>query len=282
MTAPASVVYVAYGVDRLDLDWIPAETPVFVVHNDHRLPAQTGRPGVIDLGDGTNLGFGAAINTALSHIQTPRVVLCNPDTRLEPDHFAALVDAAETELVTIPLVEENGVPNSVVNSYWNPPAFFFTARCLGRFAPRGGALRRVVAPLLGGWGRNHTSSLAQHAGSWPLSERWASAAVLSLPTEVLRSVGGFDDSFFLYYEDTDLQQPLARADSTLRLRLADVAPGIHLVGGSAHDEIGGAAEVARHRRVSARTYASRQGGLAWRIAAALVGSHRPATVQVDA
>lgn len=277
MNAAATVVYVAYGVESLDLEWIPADIPVVVVHNDIRLPLQAHRrPGLTDLGDGTNVGFGAAINLALPRVATPRVILCNPDTRLGPEHFGALVDAPDDELVTVPLVDSDGIPNSVVNGYWNAPAFLATALRLGRFAPRHGRVRRIVGPLLGRWGRGHVESLGPQPGTWPLSTRWASGAVLSIPTEALRAVGGFDDRYFLYYEDTDLQQRLAASNPSLRLRLADVSPAVHEVGGSIDrsgrgSAAGPAREVERIRRRSARRYADRQPGLGWRLAGAVVG-----------
>lgn len=270
----ATVIYVAYGVKTLDLAWLPDDVPVILVHNDDQLDRSLlSDARVVHLGDGSNIGFGAAVNLALPVVETPRVILSNPDTSLCPDHFAALVDADPRELVTIPLIEESGTANSVVNPYWNVVSFVATAHRLGRLVPRGGRARRFVAPLLGAWGRGHVESLDSRTGSWPLSQRWASAAVLSVPTDALRAVDGFDDGYFLYYEDTDLQQRLAAHDETLSIRLADVAPGVHSVGGSVDSAAAdGQAAVARIRQSSARRYADRQEGPAWRIAARLVGA----------
>ena len=105
------------------------------------------------------------------------------------------------------------------------------------------------------------------AGTWSLTERWATAAVLALPLVEVRAVGGFDDAYFLYYEDADLQQRLAARFPHLRLRLLDGRPGVHEVGGSATGE---RSAVARHRRAAAVVYARRQSGLRWRLAALVV------------
>ena len=267
-TEPAAltVVYVAYGVDHLDLDWIPSETSVVIVHNDEQLQARH-RPGTSSIHPGANLGFGAGVNRALDLVTTPRVVLCNPDTRLEPSHFAALAGAPPDDLAAIPLVEGDGTPNSVINRYWHPVAFAFTALRLGRFAPRGSVRRSLLTRLLGRWGRSHRDSLDHVAGSWSLGERWATAAVLAAPTEALRAIGGFDDDYFLYYEEVDLQQRLARRFPAMRVHLLDAEPAIHDVGGSDLDP---ASPVARHRLDAALIYAHRQDGPAWAMARAFV------------
>ncbi|MEM9132215.1 MAG: hypothetical protein AAF962_12830 [Actinomycetota bacterium] len=263
-----TVVYVAYGVDRLQLDWIPAGTPVIVVCNDDRLTPPE-RPGLVVIDPGTNLGFGAAVNRALDRVDTPRILLCNPDTDLDREHFDALATSPTGELVALPLVEMDGTANSVINGYWGPVAFVATALRLGRFAPRDGLVRRLLTPLLGRWGRAHRASLDNEAGTWPLAERWATAAVLALPVAEVRAVGGFDDAYFLYYEDADLQQRLAARFPHLRLRLLDSTPGVHEVGGSATGE---RSAVARHRRAAAVVYARRQPGVRWRLAALAVAA----------
>lgn len=266
----ATVITVAYGVEDIDLAWVPDDGVIIVVHNDELLPrGAIAHPRVTHLHPGCNLGFGAAVNLALDLVVSDRVILCNPDTALSPEHWSALVDARSDEVVTIAQDGADGTPTSVVNGYWNPLAFTGTALRLGRVAPRGGRVRRCLAPLLGSWGRQHNESLQPVSNSWPLSARWGTGAVLSLPTDAIRSVGGFDDEFFLYYEDVDLQQRMANADPALRLRLADVPPAIHRVGGSAGEH--GRRHVERLRRQSAARYARRQNGPGWALAGHLIG-----------
>ncbi len=266
----ATAVYVAFGVTTLDLAWIPDEVSVLIVHNDDLLPETDAvHPGAVHIRPGCNVGFGAGVNLALDQVDTDRVVLCNPDTVLAPHHWVALVAAGPDEVVTLGLTSADGVANSVVNRYWNLPAFVGTALRLGRFVPRHGSMRRVIAGLLGSWGAGHSESLAAQAGDWPLGERWGSGAVLSLPTVAVRAVGGFDEGYFLYYEDADLQQRMAAHDLTLRIRLADVPAGEHAVGGSVGTTSN--REVARIRRRSAARYAQRQPGSAWHLTGRLVG-----------
>ncbi len=269
----STVLVVAYGIDALDLSWVPSDTEVIIVHNDDRLDlGACEHPSSRHLWPGRNVGFGAGMNLALAEVTSERVLLCNPDTRLDPCHFEALDSADGSTIVAIPLLEEDGAPNAVVSPYWTVLAFVATAYRLGRFAPRGGRLRSIVARLLGRYGAGHVEALGQTSGRWSLQERWVSGAVLSMPTDALRVVGGFDESYFLYFEDADLQQRLAVARPDIEIELKDIRPAVHLVGGS--DNGSRSDVVARHRRASARTYASRQTGAGWRVAetALAVGS----------
>lgn len=267
----STVVIVAFGVEELSLDWIPAEARVVVVHNDDRLSdAACVHPNVVHVRPGTNLGFGAGVNLGLLDVETERVILCNPDTALHRAHFDALDSGDDRTIVTVPLIEADGTPNAVVSPYWSVPAFLATVFRLGRFAPRGGRLRSVASRLLVG-GAGHDEALRHEAGRWPLSERWVTGALVSLPMRAMRAVGGFDETFFLYYEDADLQQRIARVVPDMHVELRCVEPGVHLVGGCAIDGETRAL-VADHRRVSARTYAGRQDGLTWRLTEAVIGA----------
>ena len=69
----ATVVVVAYGVNALLLDWVPATVPVVVVHNDDLLTVSSvDHPAVTHLFPGTNVGFGAGVNAALERVTTSR------------------------------------------------------------------------------------------------------------------------------------------------------------------------------------------------------------------
>lgn len=272
LTRGSTVLVVAYGITELDLGWVPGDQSAIVVHNDDQLRGDSvAHPRVRHVRPGANVGFGAGMNLALAEVTTDRVILCNPDTALRRAHFDAL-DAfgADPVIATVPLLEADGTPNAVVNPYWSVPAFLATAYRLGRFAPRGGRARAAASRLLGRNGTAHLDALAQGRGEWSIHDRWVSGAVFSMPTAELRSVGGFDEDYFLYFEDADLHQRLGAAYPDLMVRMVDIDPARHFVGGS--DSAGGSAVVARHRFRSARTYASRQPGVAWRVAErALVG-----------
>ena len=171
-------------------------------------------------------------------------------------------------------VDAEGRPTSVVNRYPTPAAALLTALRAGRIAPRGSRRRRWLAHLLGRWGRVHAGSLHSSfsVGSgndrhFQLSECWPSASLVSIDTVFLKSVGGFDESYFLYWEDVDLARRLAAAASESTVRMVATPPVVHLVGGSVSDA---ATHIAvRHQRWrSAHRYAASQPGARWRLVTA--------------
>jgi GT2 family glycosyltransferase len=261
----ATVVFVCYGAPRIDHGWIPPQSPIVVVHNDRLTDPAELPPESTHLFPPSNLGFGGAINLALAHIATDRVILCNPDVTLRPNHFAQLAEAAPQEVVTVPLLDSTSRPTSVVNRYPTPASALLSAWRVGRFAPRGGGVRAVLGRFLGPWGREHVGLTNAAAGNWPLQTHWVSAAVLSLATVRLREVGGFSDKYFMYMEDVDLCHRLARAFPGMTCRvLAD--PGRHAVGGSERGWTG-RVRVQHLRARSSLTYARSMSGYSWSVAA---------------
>lgn len=252
------MVYVAYGVDHLDLTTVPAGTPVVVVHNDDRLQPT---PGTTDVRGHGNVGFAAGANLGLAQVTTPRVVFCNPDTALAPEHWEALLAGAPDEVVSVPMVDGDGRPASVVNAYPTPLALVLTGYRAGRLAARGSLGRTALQRLLGRWGSAHATSSGP--GTRSLQEAWCSGALFSVDAERVRAVRGFDDGYFLYFEDADLCRRLARAFPAMTVRTAGTEPALHTVGGSAHDR----RVVDRHFVDSAIRYASsNRDGWRWRAA----------------
>ncbi len=139
----------------------------------HKIPAAK------ILRNASNMGFGAANNRALQECSTPYALLLNPDCLLESASVDKLLAFAE--------------------------AFPSAA---------------IIAPHL--YRRNHALELSYR---WPAT-RWSSdgpaaegpccvgfvsGAVMLLNMTVMRDVGFFDETFFLYYEDEDLCQRVFEA-----------------------------------------------------------------------
>jgi hypothetical protein len=110
-----------------------------------------------------------------------------------------------------------------------------------------------------------------------MTERWVSGAVFSVDCAWLRSVDGFDERYFLYYEDVDLCRRLARSSPTARSVVADVDAGTHTVGASAEPARGVGTPTEARRLASAVRYAESESGTMWRITAWLL-RHRQARV----
>lgn len=281
-TAETTVVVVAYGNRSLDLSWVPRETPVVLVHNDESVTEiSCGAAFLTHVRPGRNLGFGSGVNTALAHVQTPRVLLANPDTQLTPEHWALLDCGEADDVVTVPQHDDQGRPNSVVNPYPSPAALLAQAWRLGRWLPRGTRRRVLLARLLGRQGAAHIELLTPGTARetervLPLREYWVSGSLLSLDADRLRAVGGFSDEFFLYYEDVDVCARLASRFPQMRIRLRSGAgSALHTVGASV--PTAGARKVSGIRRRSARSYAGGRQGTAWSACGAVLAVTAPAT-----
>lgn len=277
MTPSLTAVIVVYGVDELDLRALPPETPVVLVHNDDQLSDDRILPAPIHSiehvrGHG-NVGFGPGANLGMDLVRSERVVFCNPDASLCPEHWEAIANASSTEVVSVPMIDGDGRPASVVNAYPTPFSLLLTGFHVGRLAGRGTRTRAALVRVLGRWGRMHSRSA--RPGQRPLSEGWCSGAIFSVDAERFRSVGGFDEQYFLYFEDVDLCRRLADRYPEMTVRVASVAPAHHAVGGSARDAAGRIA-AERHMVKSAITFAlssalrNDDSALAWRVTTALL------------
>ena len=181
------------------LDSVPASTSrdVSIVIADNgteheRVRAAAARHGAHVVGDGTNLGYGRGANLAASGLTEDWVVVANPDIVWRPGSLDALIDA----------------------SLADPTAGCLGPRLLGSDGsvyPSGRALPTLVkgtghALLTRVWPSNHFSA-AYHdqAGSDRLREvGWLSGACLLLPRAVWLRLGGFDETYFMFFEDVDL------------------------------------------------------------------------------
>jgi N-acetylglucosaminyl-diphospho-decaprenol L-rhamnosyltransferase len=275
MTRPPSVtvIVVAYRTSHLDLGWVPEHVPVVVVRNDATPLGFGGRTTPVTVLDGpANVGYGAAVNRALSAVRTQRVVLCNPDVALRPYHWEALATGGPDQLRTIPLQRTNGSPTAVVEPYPRPRDVVWKTLANGTCLPS--ALPAGVRRVLGRWMR------AQHGatgplvtpwsqvtppGSHPLRERWVCGAVWSVDRARVSEVGGFDPAFFLYFEDVELCRRLADRWPTMTAVVADVPCGVHQVGGTARTRAD-RLMVRRSWRRSAVRYAAGRTGWRWRVA----------------
>lgn len=142
---------------------------------------------------GSNLGFGGAANLGLSKSSGDFVVVSNADIIPPPDTLAALVAAAEktpSAGMVGPVFRDDG------NHYHDhlPSSATLLLRIgFGRFG------RKSISPPLPG----EIARVEQPAGACFLMRR-----------DVWNSVGGFDDSFFLWYEDVDLARRLIDSGHT--------------------------------------------------------------------
>jgi GT2 family glycosyltransferase len=141
----------------------------------------------------TNTGFAGAAQAGLEAVTSRYVTFLNNDAKAEPDWLAALVDELET----------------------SPTIAATTSRILltanGRVNNAGGALGR--------WGVGYDRGYGEPDGppyDKPVDVAAFCGAAAALRADVARRVGGFEQAFFLYYEDTDLSWRLGTAGYRIR------------------------------------------------------------------
>lgn len=144
---------------------------------------RAGLPGVNPLSAGSNRGFGAACNLALSRVTTPYTLFLNPDARIDRVSLGMLEDRLRSEASTAavqPLIRAWGWP--------------------GVTASRGIG----ITPFYEGFDLGFMRFEPWAGGGAPFRTSGVTAAVSLWRTEVLRSLEGFDPGIFMYFEDVDL------------------------------------------------------------------------------
>ncbi|MEM9251704.1 MAG: glycosyltransferase family 2 protein [Planctomycetota bacterium] len=167
-------------------------------------------PGVRIVDNDANHGFGGGNNRAAAAARGKYVLLLNPDTRIEPDALAELWHAAEARpgvggVGGITLHEDGSIEASCAQPGPTYRVALLNAIGLGRYC------RSVI-----------------EIPDAPVRARVLSGAFMMLPRELWNELGGFDESYFLYNEETDLC--LRVAEHGRELWLIPSARLVHLVG----------------------------------------------------
>jgi len=148
-----------------------------------------------------NAGYGAGVTAAVAALerQATYLVVSNPDIVVEPDCLALLLSAAER------LPDAGALGPRILD---DDGGTYPSARSLPSLRTGVGhaALGRV-------WPTNpwSTSYKAERELDRERDAGWLSGAFLLLRRSAFDEVGGFDDSYFMYFEDVDLGQRLGRA-----------------------------------------------------------------------
>ncbi|MEH3146771.1 MAG: glycosyltransferase family 2 protein [Methylobacterium frigidaeris] len=169
---------------------------VIVVDNDSAddsladLPAS--RHHLVILRNRENLGFGRACNQGAATGTAPVILFLNPDTRVEPDSLgialAALASDARIGVVGARLLAADGTIQRSCAREPRPASLLWQAVSLDRVLPR------LFPP--------HFMREWDHASSRGVDQ--VMGAFLMIGRPLFDSLGGFDEDFFVYYEDVDL------------------------------------------------------------------------------
>ena len=170
---------------------------------------------------GANAGYAAAINLGVrSRLQRGAVLVLNPDVRLTPGAAGALLAALDEPDVGIAAPRVEDEDGALQLSLRRAPT---VARALGE-AVLGGRL----AGRFPCCGEMVTDRRVYQSDT---DADWATGAALAIAPRCLDAVGDWDESFFLYSEETDYA--LRAGDAGLRLRYVAGAVVTH-IGGDAH------------------------------------------------
>ena len=162
-----------------------------------------------------NHGFAGGYNLALEQIQTPYTILLNSDVAPRRGWDRTLFEFMEAN----PGV---GACQPKILSWHNPEKFEYAGAS-------GGFLDRNGYPFCRG---RIFSTLETDCGQYndPIRCDWATGAALMVRTELYRSVGGLDESFFAHMEEIDLCWRIRLAGK--QIAVVPAAEVEHLGGGS--------------------------------------------------
>ena len=144
-----------------------------------------------------NGGFGSAVNDGAERATHPWLLILNSDVRLEPHTVRRLLDAAPDGALIGPAVRTAGHVEQTARTF---PTTGHVA--LGRVR----ILQRFHRST---WFLGAIGVDVRAAPGKLSSVDWLAGVAMLLPTRIFRDVGGFDTSFFMYCEETDLQRRLA-------------------------------------------------------------------------
>lgn len=245
---PVRVVTVYYNSGRAlprFLETINAATtrPLEIVVVDNASPTTPSvAEGVRVVRSDANLGYGGGVNLGAADSESEWLLVANPDLVWEPDSLDTLIDHAERwpkgGVFGPMLLEPDGSPY--------PSARRFPTVITGV----GHALLSRI------WPSNPWSRRYRNEGTDPLADRqtdWLSGACLLIRRSAFDEVGGFDESYFMFFEDVDLCWRLAELGYT-----SHFVPQSQVRHDQGHSWRSQPAEMIRAHHASAYRYVSRR------------------------
>ncbi|MGC1851826.1 MAG: glycosyltransferase family 2 protein, partial [Solirubrobacterales bacterium] len=138
-----------------------------------------------------NVGFAAAVNLAAARTTAAEIMVLNADTALEPGCLGTLLDALGADPAL------GGVQPRILQFEDDPGALRSVESA--RLYSAGQALTRD--------GRAYELGMGEAQGSWSGERRevfGVCGAACLLRRELFAELGGYDESYFAFYEDVDL------------------------------------------------------------------------------
>lgn len=175
---------------------------------------------ILVIGNSVNVGFGAACNLGCQQGSAPFVLFMNPDAEANnialEDALAFLLSeqGGNVGIVGVPLLDSNGRVSPTCYRFPTPALFFFESIGLHRI-PRFKRYSRLMRE----WGHDENKVVDQVIGAFFLVRR-----------ELFDFLGGFDERFFVYFEEVDFS--LRAKQSGWKTFFLSTVAAKHTAGGS--------------------------------------------------
>ena len=141
----------------------------------------------------SNLGFSKANNLAVSEAEDEYLFFLNPDTKILDNKIVELVDYLDTHrdvaIAAPELIDENGDVQPSVQ----------------RLPTLGGALAQYLMGVKNAYGHYVP------VGNNPSEVESVVGGAMMIPKKVYQGCGGFNNKYFMYFEDLDLCRKLRKA-----------------------------------------------------------------------
>ncbi len=204
------------ALERLFMQTLPP-SEVIVVDNSAAIDGATAPPLAADrrwrwLATPSNIGFGAAVNAGVRVSAGDFLLIQNADIELEPMAIERLVSTAQPDsraaVVGPRVLESDGSVQLSARRFPSP-----VTGLVGRSSLLTKALRQT--------GRTPPALSAAQGAAGPVD--WVSGACMLLRRLAVEDVGGFDEGFWMYWEDADLCRRLADRGWMVHFQPAAVA-----------------------------------------------------------
>ena len=148
-----------------------------------------------------NRGFAAGINLAAAATRAPFLLVLNPDTIVEGpvvrELEAWLTSRPDVGVAGAAVLNEDGSVQASARRFPDLTTWF------------GGRTAWLSTRFPGNWFSRR--NLVGRDGRTPVEVDWVSGSCFMTRRDVFEQVGGFDESFFLYWEDADYCRRVAAA-----------------------------------------------------------------------
>jgi GT2 family glycosyltransferase len=174
-----------------------------------------------------NLGFGKAVNRALYQGNSDFIILLNPDTLISEGFFETCLEFMQKNpdvgIMGPQILDHDGRLQNSARAFPTPlTAFFGRSSFLSRKFPKNPITSRNLLSL-------------KSDGKTPMPVDWVSGACMMIRRKAFEDVGGFDERFFMYWEDADWCRRMT--DAGWKVMYYPKASVYHYVGGSSEKSV---------------------------------------------